>query len=784
MGPKRRNARPLPYDPELYENWTIARLQEELRSKNIAFKAGSKRMTLVKKLREATRSETRTTNPSAPPSRGAVYHNPPRQDGVTEVAVSTGDSTTNLDRLVNIVTSLSESVATLQDSYIRLENRLGNTENEARDRRQVAAAAGSSSQTAVDSLRLPVPTSPADFTLDTAYKRFEESATSQDGSLPTPGSSRRHASHSVSSSGIPFDELSEEVDLLWDSALSRSTRATYQSGLNCFLTFVLMQGISFPVNSLPPINEDLLIPFVTHCQKALLFKFDTIKLYLAGIRFNYIKSNLGDPTANTLRLTYILRAIKKTQVNTSSKRLPITHVLLSKMCTAITRHGMFEPFIDLMLVCIFKTAFYGFLRCGEFTCKSLWDKNFIRICDISILPDLSCFTLTLRSSKTDPFGQGVDVNVYENSVLTPVATMSEYCVFEPLQMLYLLLLCEMMRRLCLAVVAAVVIEHCLRYWFFMDYHKTKTIIHHRPGPCQYLGGADGGSEDLTVLDNGMTFISSGCISGTRGRILLFDFSNPSQEVRELSIVSSTLNAGQLNLHGLSVWRDSITGEITLMVINHGGSEDHVEVFTFQEDGQKLLHIDSITSPKLAFMNDLVMTSNRTFYITEYRKLSSYYRLELLLMLKNYNILYYDGSDFRSVAQELHMPNGINVSPDQRYLYVAEFGRKQLKSYRIVEDLFLDTMVDNIEVDPVTGELWLGCTPIQYQLWEWEKVGYDAPSQVLKVKTSEGKFTEAVEVYFDSGSELAASTVASVYRGKMIAGTLISQLIVCDLVYTD
>ncbi|XP_021353161.1 serum paraoxonase/arylesterase 1-like [Mizuhopecten yessoensis] len=349
----------------------------------------------------------------------------------------------------------------------------------------------------------------------------------------------------------------------------------------------------------------------------------------------------------------------------------------------------------------------------------------------------------------------------------------------------------MLRSVGLTVVLAIVVQHVVRFWFFMDYHKAGTIIHHRPGPCRPLAGADGGSEDLTVLDNGLTFISSGYFPWTRGRILLFDFSDPLHEVKELPIVSSTLNQSDFNVHGLSVWQDNITGEVTLMVINHAGPGDVVEVFTFQEDSRSLLHIKTITCPKRTNMNDLVLTSNRTFYITKITTLRDYPMVELLLMLKYGEVLYYDGSDFRSVAGRLNLPNGINVSPDHRYMYVAEMESKLLKSYRIVdyglhfvEDLRLDTLVDNIEVDPVSGDLWVGCHPSFHRLIQLNVAGLLLPSQILKVKTSGGKFTEAVEVYTDSGSELSASSVASIYKGKMIAGTIASQLIVCDVVYID
>ncbi|XP_033739204.1 serum paraoxonase/arylesterase 1-like [Pecten maximus] len=279
--------------------------------------------------------------------------------------------------------------------------------------------------------------------------------------------------------------------------------------------------------------------------------------------------------------------------------------------------------------------------------------------------------------------------------------------------------------------------------FFLDYHKTEGIIHHRPGPCLQLDGADGGSEDLTVLDNGLTFISSGYFSWTRGRILLFDLAKTKSEVKELHIISSSLNQSDLSFHGLSAWHDSKTGEITLMVVNHAGPGDQVEVFTFQKDSSSLLHVETIICPKLKLKRSTEPA---------YAKRHQY------------------------------------ISPDKRYLYVSEFGGKQLKSYSIagtelehVEDLYLDTHVDNIEVEPASGNLWVGCHPSLHRLVSASgDVGSLSPSQILMVRTTEGKFKETVEVYSDSGYELKASTVASVYKGKMIAGTLGSQLIVCDL----
>lgn len=124
----------------------------------------------------------------------------------------------------------------------------------------------------------------------------------------------------------------------------------------------------FQSNCLPIVNETLLMYFVTHCKSVLKLKYDTIKLYLAGIRFYYIRAGHGDFMNNFNQLQYVLRGVKKSQNNVSNNRLPITASILKQLWYVLD-NGAFSPFLDLMLKCMFSCAFFGFLRCGEITCK-------------------------------------------------------------------------------------------------------------------------------------------------------------------------------------------------------------------------------------------------------------------------------------------------------------------------------------------------------------------------------------------------------------------------------
>ena len=182
----------------------------------------------------------------------------------------------------------------------------------------------------------------------------------------------------------------------------------------------------FEQSSLPNLNEDVLIYFVSYCHSRLKLKWTTIKLYLAGIRFNYLQAGYQNPFSAVDRLQCIIRGIKRSQQTTSKPRLPIDIKILSNICHLL-QGGVFSPFIDKTLECMCLLAFYGFLRCSEFTVQSINSfHSCLRICDISFSNDNTMFTLTLLSSKTDPFRKGVQISYFKKSKLCPVTCMLSY----------------------------------------------------------------------------------------------------------------------------------------------------------------------------------------------------------------------------------------------------------------------------------------------------------------------------------------------------------------------
>jgi hypothetical protein len=59
--------------------------------------------------------------------------------------------------------------------------------------------------------------------------------------------------------------------------------------------FTTINGVQWFRNLSPPISEDILIFFVAHCFDTLKLQHSTIKLYLCGIRYQYMKWNSTNP---------------------------------------------------------------------------------------------------------------------------------------------------------------------------------------------------------------------------------------------------------------------------------------------------------------------------------------------------------------------------------------------------------------------------------------------------------------------------------------------------------
>ena len=164
-----------------------------------------------------------------------------------------------------------------------------------------------------------------------------------------------------------------------------------------------MNRLVFDRGDILPASEGTLIYFASHLAKTV--RHSTIKTYLAAVRNLHISSGHDDPLMGKLLLKKVLRGILRFQGQRRILRQPVTPgtlIAIRPILEAWLGEGGFP-----MVWAAFTQAFYGFLRCSEFTYPGVYSlrPQFDLGTDcVSFYPSLVCpqhIVVTLKSSKTD-----------------------------------------------------------------------------------------------------------------------------------------------------------------------------------------------------------------------------------------------------------------------------------------------------------------------------------------------------------------------------------------------
>lgn len=245
-----------------------------------------------------------------------------------------------------------------------------------------------------------------------------------------------------------------------------------------------------------------------------------------------------------------------------------------------------------------------------------------------------------------------------------------------------------------------------------------------------------------------------------------------------------------NPHGISVYIDPSDDAIYLFVVNHPEHNSQIELFTFVEDNHSLVHLKTIKHELLQSVNDIVAMGVDSFYATN----DHYFSHEILKGLVEpflcqpwANVVYYSPEEVKVVSDGYYFANGINISPDKRHIYVADLfdhnvhvlERKEDNGLVSVKSVAVGSLCDNIEVEPETGDLWLGCHPNG-----WKMLFFDPKnppgSEVIKIQNVHSDQPVVTQVYADDGQVIMGCSVAATYGGKLLIGTVFHKALCCDL----
>jgi len=289
-----------------------------------------------------------------------------------------------------------------------------------------------------------------------------------------------------------------------------------------------------------------------------------------------------------------------------------------------------------------------------------------------------------------------------------------------------------------------------------------------------------GAEDITLsLVDSFAVISSTNraifppTNQEKGGLYLLNLKNNSFTLKHLT---PDFN-GPFAPHGISMIKNDSTYKV--MAINHTINGHCIEVFHLK--GDKLTHEKTLKHDSMISPNDLVMLDNNRFYFTNDHKYTSGIRrlLEDYVGLSLSNVVYFDGENYREVANRIAYANGINYDSDRNLLYVASPRKFLIKVYtrnengtlNFIENIKCGTGVDNIELDS-KGNLWIGAHPNLLKFTAYAKGKQtSSPSEIIKVNYQFKNDYSVKKIFVDDGTTMSSSSVAAPFRDLIITGNV-------------
>lgn len=202
------------------------------------------------------------------------------------------------------------------------------------------------------------------------------------------------------------------------SCLSTIAQKNYGTGQRHYLKFARLQSLR--VSDVFPPTPAMLLGFVAYLFNISVPKpinHKTAKSYLAHVK--HLSSIIGMPNAAFFcpRLRLALKTFRKRRPGArAQKRLPITIHLLAAFAATLDLTSDHHHIVTFAALAV---GVYGLFRSGELATKFINGKACDNTpCRADVVWAADHVVIHLRSSKTDPFREGVDIPLYANGTLT------------------------------------------------------------------------------------------------------------------------------------------------------------------------------------------------------------------------------------------------------------------------------------------------------------------------------------------------------------------------------
>ena len=188
-----------------------------------------------------------------------------------------------------------------------------------------------------------------------------------------------------------------------------------------------------PCSPLLPAAEITLLYFVAHLSKTV--SNATVETYMASISYVHVIFQIPFNMGRMQLLEKCLKGLKRLKGEKLRDRRPITVKELEFLHAAL-RPQFTDSVDNVMLWAAFTLAFFGFLRCSEFTTNFPFDATYhLSRTDITFHPNIlnpESYDVVIKPSKTDPFRRGCCLTIgSSHNKHYPVRAMKTYLLQSP-----------------------------------------------------------------------------------------------------------------------------------------------------------------------------------------------------------------------------------------------------------------------------------------------------------------------------------------------------------------
>lgn len=324
----------------------------------------------------------------------------------------------------------------------------------------------------------------------------------------------------------------------------------------------------------------------------------------------------------------------------------------------------------------------------------------------------------------------------------------------------------------------------------------RTVETVSPGACEAIEISLGSAEDIQIDHEGRTALLSvldrrrsiGEGKSVKGTVLSLSLDPAASS----PVPALSSQPEDFRPHGLSLFVDK-NGLKTLVVINHAVTGELIEIFRKSQNEALFSHVGTLTSPLLIDPNDLVAVGSKKFYVANDSGAENSIEkaAEMLFAVGLSPLVYFDGTKFDTVVDDLQSSGGINVNQDGTELYVGQTAGESIRVYSLNADKSIGDIkqiikvgsgVDNIDV-AVDGDVWIANhTNTLALVQHFGSANSLAPTQIQTLRNlSQGKKYRLETVFENDGSLISAGSVGARYKNEIVIGSITERkLLKCSI----